>query len=183
MSTRTYNLRTRAEVTQPQAPSQVRNELTPRRFSVSPLRDPPPHMSAHPGNPTMLYSEVVASQSPSPAKQASSATFAHPEGGSEVGRLPVGPLQRDTRAVPTISRENILPVEGNASSGVNDSPEDPGEDTWTTVKCRQACSLKSFELIRKGLTKEETQTVKAAAETLTRSQKETLSHRQRKVTH
>ena len=183
MSTRTYNLRTRAEVIQPQAPSQVQNELTPRQFSVSPLRDPPPHMSARPGNPTLLYSEVVASRSLSPVKGNSSATAAHPEGGSEVERFPIGPLQRDTRVVPTVSRENILPVEGNTSSGVNNSPEDPGEDTWTTVKRRRARSLESFELIRKGLTKEQAQTVKAAAETLTKSQKETLSHRQRKVAH
>lgn len=183
MSTRTYNLRTRTEVSRPQVQGQVQEELTSCRFSMSPLHDSPPHMSARPGNPTLLYSEVVASRSPSPVKEPSSTTVDNPAGVPESESLPVGRLQPDTRAVPSISRENISIVEENTSSGVNNSPEEPGEATWTTVKRRRARSLESFELIKKGLTKEQAQTVKAAAEALTKSQNKVLSHRQKKLTH
>ena len=124
MSTRTYNLRTHAEATWPQALSQVQNELTPCQFSMLLLHDSPSHISACPSNPTLFCSKFVAFWSPSPIKEASSTTVAHPEGGPEAERLRVGHLQPDAHVVPTISRENILLVERNTSSGVNNSPEE-----------------------------------------------------------
>ena len=97
----------------------------------------------------------------------------------------------EIRVVPTISRENIKGVEQDTSSEGNDSPEDPGDAPWTTVKRRRARSLESYELASKdcsgsrnakGLTLEQVQAVKAAVKTLTMSQKDVIREREKKVT-
>ena len=75
MSTRIYNLRTRTEVGQA-SQSYLQNESTHRRLSPSPARDPPPHMVGSRllgGSPSALYSDVVASRSPSPVKETTTA--------------------------------------------------------------------------------------------------------------
>lgn len=186
---RTYNLRTRAEA--PQSTSLAQNEPAPRRFSPSPRRDSPPHMSASPGRPSSLYSEVVAGRNPSALKEASSAEAAHPGGGPEPEALPTRPLQPDVPVVPTISRDNRERSEEYTSVGDDVSPKDLGEPAWTTVERRRARSFESFDLVRshagsnghRGLTNEQAQTVKAAADALTKSQKANLSKRQKQVTH
>jgi len=130
-----------------------------------------------------LYSEVVSPRTPSPLRENSSETVLIPEGNPFPERDLVGRTPPEIKVVPTDSRENIRHIEENISSNEDTSPKDLGSE-WTTVKRRRARSLESsFELIRKGLTKEQTQSVNGAADTLTKSQKETLSHRQRKLTH
>ena len=100
-------------------------------------------------------------------------------------------MRPEIRVVPTVSRENIKGVEQDTSSEGNDSPEDPGDAPWTTVKRRRARSLESYELASKdrsgssnakGLTLEQVQAVKAAAETLTMSQKDVIREREKKIT-
>ena len=148
-------------------------------------------MSASPGRPSSLYSEVVAGRNPSALKEASSAAVAHPGGGPEPEALPTRPLQPDEQVVPTVSRDNRQRSEEDTSVGDNVSPKDPGEPAWTTVERRRARSFESFDLVRshsgsngrKGLTLEQAQTVNAAADALTKSQKAALSKRHKKVTH
>ena len=86
MSTRIYNLRTRAEVGPP-GQSQNQNELTTRRLSPSPTRDTPPHMVGSRllvGSPLALYSDVVASRSPSPLKETPTAPISRVVGDCHV---------------------------------------------------------------------------------------------------
>ena len=106
----------------------------------------------------------------------------------------VGPLGSNApvgnEAKPTASTESHEPY---TSIEEGQSPEDPGEP-WTTVRCRWARSLElaNFEPVTKkgyvevnkikGLTMDQVQTVRAAAETLTKSQKEVIEKRKR-ITH
>ena len=105
--------------------------------------------------------------------------------------MPTRPLQPDEQVVPTVSRDNRERSEEYASVGEDVSPKDPGEPAWTTVERRRARSFESFDLVRsqagsnglRGLTSEQAQTVRAAADALTKSQKANLSKRQKQVTH
>ena len=92
--------------------------------------------------------------------------------------LPVGHLQPTLPVVPVISRENAENLNTHTSSEENVFPN--LEDVpWTTVS-RRACSLESFDMVRRsrsrsngptGLTRDQTQTVAAAADALLTSQK------------
>ena len=151
MSTRTYNLRTRAEVgpvTQPQ----TQNESTTRRLSLSPTRDSPPHMVGSRllvGSPLALYSDVVASRSPSPLKETPTATISRVEGDSRttVPNASKEPNQPIVSVVPAISRENVNQRIAPTSE-TRISPEDPEDATWTTVRRRRTRSLDSSDLVK-----------------------------------
>lgn len=146
---RTYNLRTRAEVGSANQPlSRVLNDPIPRRRSPSPARDPPPHMTVNPRDPESpapLYSDVVASRSPSPLKNAPFASIGHTEPVME--RFPAVPLQPEIRIVPI--SENVDNIVGNTPSEINSFPKDPEGAVWTTVERRRTRSLESFDLIQK----------------------------------
>ena len=127
MSTRTYNLRTRADTGVASQP-RVQDDQDPHRSTTPlPRRDLPPHMSENrlvSGRATMLYSDVVASRSPSPVMRDSSVTVTRSvvvpddNGPSNIGLRPEMP------AIPTVSRENIKHVEMNTSSEEDSSPKD-----------------------------------------------------------
>jgi Zinc knuckle len=195
MSTRTYNLRTRAEVG-PANQSRLQNNPVSRRVSPSPVRDLPPHLSGNRlpfSSPSALYSDVVASRSPSPLKETSVLVETHPVlDESERERPSLERSQPTVTLVPTISRENVEIVEEHTSSEADISPKDLGDAPWTTVKRRRARSLESFDIVRrshsesngaKGLTSDQVQTVKAAADAMSKSQKELLDKRKKKLTH
>ena len=190
MSTRTYNLRTRTDAgvaDQQRAPT-VSNATQ----AATPLsRDLPPHMlegHTSPGRPAALYSEVVASRSPSPVKEASSTTLSRPVGEPDGGKAPAGDSGPMIRIIPTESRD--INVEKRTSNEENISPEDPGDEPCTTVRRQRARSLESFDPVlsysrspsAKGLTPDQVHAVKVAAEALTQSQKHTLTKRHERVT-
>ena len=192
MSTRTYNLRTRTEAGPiDQSSIRAQDNPIPRGLSTSPVRDPPPHMMARPGPNTALYSEVVASRSPSPSKEKSSATMGHSSGPDADG-APTGRIQPEIKVIPTISRNNVEPVEEDTSGELSASPKEMDDATWTTVRRRRARSLESFDVVRQShsgsngqqsLTLKQTQVVNAATDAMTESQKEILKKRQRNLTH
>ena len=190
MSSRTYNLRNRLEAgiaTQLTAPSvsTLPRPLTP------PVRDLPPHMPGGPpqnDSPVALYSDIVASRSPSPLKETSTATTHHTAVEPNAERPPIGgsgpgiknvPVSKDAYDVPTVPNKPVI------------SPQDPGDEPWTTVRRRRARSLESLDPIRsysgslsaKDLTPDQVRMVQAATENLTNNQKRVLSNRQRKVAH
>ena len=80
-------------------------------------------------------------------------------------------------------------MEKCTSNEENISPQDSGDEPWTTVWHRQACSLESFDPIlsysgspsAKGLMPDQVHAIKVAAEALTQSQKHTLTKRHKKV--
>ncbi len=196
MSTRTYNLRARTDAgvaTQPR----VRPESPVQQATPSPLRDLPPYVvGGYPlttGRTAALYSDVVASRSPSPQKESSN-MVAVPEVEPEDERIPQGssvPVS-DSRAVPAIINKIVTTPESGLFSEDNEPAQDTGDLLWTTVRRRRARSLESFEPVRKsssesgerkGLTRDQIQTVKAAADTLTEGQKDAIRDRQKRVTH
>ena len=193
MSTRTYNLRARADAAVA-SQSQVQNAENPQLSTTSSTRDLPSHVvgsrpfSRH--SPA-LYSDVVASRSPSPVGGGTPIAVENPEVGVTSEKVVTEGLVPEVRTIPVVLNKNIPSFETETSSGENDSPEDPGEAPWTTVQRRRARSLDSFEPVRKppsgsdrtkDLSADQVQTVRAAAETLTKSQKETIEERQKKVT-
>ena len=193
MSTRTYNLRTRVEAglnTQ----SRIQNEPASRGLSPSPTRDVPPHMtnyrllSASPA----LYSDVVAERSPSPLKEKTLAPLTSSAEEVEVVGSPIGISQPSVHVVPPVSM--ILSENNNVhtSSEVNASQKEPEEPSWTTVKRRRVRSLDSSDLAKesqleskgqRGLTRDQVQTVKVAAEAMTKSQKTLVDNRNKKIPH
>ena len=194
MSTSTYNLRTRAEAgvaTQPR----VRDDSSEQQSTPSPIQDLPPYIvGGYPPDPltgrtTALYSDVVASRPSSPQKGVSSTTVAEPEVVPEGENIPIGCSVPD-RATPV---NKIIPSPDSGITFEVSVPEqDTGDAPWTTVRRRRACSLESFEQVQKsapgsgdhrGLTKNQILTVKAAADTLTKGQKDTLHIRQEKLAY
>lgn len=131
----------------------------------------------------VLYSDVVAEHSPSLLKENPVAPVTPSAGNVEAMRLPVGHSQPSVHIVPPASQ---LHAENN------NEHTDLEDSSWTTVKRRRACSLDSNDLARgslsgnsgpRGLSKDQVQTVKAAAETLSKSQKDLLNKRSKKMTH
>ena len=193
MSTRTYNLRTRAEAGVANQP-RARNESPQRQMTPSPTRDLPPYIvGGYPpvNRPTALYSDVVASRPPSPQKEASSTTVVQSEKVPEVERTSIGRSVPTNRAVLVNDKILTIPESGTSSEDVIPA-QDTGDDPWTTVRRQRTRSLDAFEPVRKvvpegnvarGLTREQVQTVQAATDTLTHGQKETIRDRQKKVTH
>ena len=195
MSTRTYALRSRTDAgvaTQPR----TQNNSTARQPSLSPSRDPPPHMAGRfPLSSAMpaLYSEVVSPRVPSPMRENPSGTVELPVRDTSPERPQVGRMPLGLTVVPTVSRENITGArENDTSSDKSNSPEDPGNEPWTTIKRRRARSLESYEPVRKSpsgniqanvLTVDQIQAVHAATTELTTSQKEKLKRRHKKMTH
>ena len=192
MSTRIYNLRTRTEVGQA-SQSHIQNESTHRRLSPSPARDPPPHMVGSRllgGSSSALYSDVVASRSPSPVKETTTAPISRVVGESRTS-VPVEEQGQPVNSVvPVVSRDNAERLIAPTTSETRISPEEPEDATWTTVRRRRTRSLDSFDLVRvsrnesngeKRLTKDQAQTVKAAADALTHSQKEVINNRKKKL--
>src|SRR5882762_4430999 len=108
MSTRTYKLRTRA-VAGTTAQLTAPDLSTPRR-SVTPVpRDPPPYTGSRlpfSDAPPALYSEVVASRSPSPVKDNSSGLVAPSKGELDVEKPSGGAPMPETRGAPTLSSKN-----------------------------------------------------------------------------
>ena len=192
MSTRTYNLRTRAD-TGVANQYRTRDEPTVRRFSPSPVRDPPPHMLGRnpaTGLPT-LYSDVVASRSPSPSKEDSSTSAAHTRVGPDNEGITISHLGPEERAVHTNDNNNIERVDNFTSHDESVSPQDQGDAPWTTVQRRRMRSLGSLDRARnrsdgssaKGLTLDQIQVVNAAASALTNSQRKTFHEREKRTTH
>ena len=191
MSTRTYNLRARVEAGQNNQ-SRNQNEQTSRRLSPSPSRDFPPHMTSYrlsSASPA-LYSDVVAERSPSPLKEKTLAPLTSSAEEVEAVGLPVGSVQPNVHVVPPVS---IILAENNnipTSSEMETSQKEPEEPSWTTVSRRRARSLDSSDLAKesqlkrsgqRGLTKDQVQTVKAAADNLTSSQKNLVDNRNKKI--
>src|SRR5882762_1150461 len=136
MSTRTYNLRTRPE-TGLANQSQNRDISALQSPRTPPARDLPPHMVGLPpcaSNPVALYSDVVASRSPSPMKDSSLVTIVHPMGESSPERPASGGLRPDSTIVPAVSKDSVPDNEPVTSSEEVISPQDPGDAPWTTVK-------------------------------------------------
>ena len=193
MSTRTYALRSRTDAgvaTQPR----TQNNSTARQPSLSPSRDPPPHMAGRfppPGAMPALYSEVVSPRAPSPLRENPSSTVELPVRDTSPERPQVGRTPLGMTVVPTVSRENITTTRENDTSS-DISPKDPGNEPWTTIKRRRARSLESYEPARRSsseniqanvLTADQIQAVHAAATRLTTSQKKKLEKRHKKLTH
>ena len=149
MSTRTYNLRNRLDAgiaNQPagQLASALHRPLTP------PVRDLPSHMPGgppHNDSPVALYSDIVASRSPSLLKESSSATADHPVVEPVAGRLPVGSSRHEFSVVPSVGGN--IPHERIILDKTIISPQDPGDESWTTVRRRRARSLESLEPLGK----------------------------------
>lgn len=100
-------------------------------------------------------------------------------------------LRPDNRVLPTTSISRDSMIEPNISNEDSISPQDPGDEPWTTVRRQRARSFESLEPVRihtgsrrdQGLTVDQVQAVKAATEAMSQSQKEVLQKRQKKVTH
>lgn len=85
--------------------------------------------------------------------------------------------------------ENLDQYTSSDESGL---PQDPEDTHWTTVKCQRVCSFGSLEQVRKihlgnirtkMLTLDQVQTVRMAANALTRDQNAVLHERQKELTH
>ena len=139
-----------------------------------------------------LYSDVVAECSPSPLKEKNLAPITSSaeevEAVGSQARIP----QSIVHVVPPVStmlaENNIV----HTSSEVNTSQKEPEEPSWTTVKRRRAHSLDSSDLAKetrlvkkglRGLSKEQTQTVNAAAEAMTKSQKDIVEKINKNIPH
>ena len=188
---RTYNLRTRAD-------AGIANQPQPQETSAIPRAPTPPRRdllsgvlgSQYSNSPAPLYSDIAASRSPSPLKENSSLTATTQAAVVQGAEKPLAGGQRsEIENVSTVSRDNTELLKPVTSSEDGASPEDPGDTTWTTVRRRRARSLESYEPVRmahhgaKNLTVDQVQTVKAATETLTESQKNIINKREKRVTH
>lgn len=140
----------------------------------------------------VLYSDGVAERSPSLLKENPVAPVTPSAGNVEAMRLPVGHSQPSVHIVPPASQLHAENNNEHTLSDVNPSPKDLEDSSWTTVKRRRAHSLDSNDLARgslsgnsgpRGLSKDQVQTVKATAETLSKSQKDLLNKRSKKMTH
>lgn len=89
----------------------------------------------HVGSLSALYSDVVASRSPLPLKETPTAPISHSVGDSRIIVLAEEPGQPVARVVPTISRKNAEHITAPTTSEIHITPEDPGDDSWTTVRC------------------------------------------------
>jgi Retrotransposon gag protein len=176
MTSRTYALRSRADTGVANQP-QTQNDSTIRQSNPSTVRDPPPHMLGRlpfSGMAPALYSEVVSPRTPSPLRENSSATVLIPQGDPFPERALISRTPPERSDVPTVSRGITDNVEHDISTDVNLSPENPGDEPWTTVQRRRARSLGSNEPIP---------TLRAVTNTAATIQKKTLNKSQKKVTH
>lgn len=172
MTTRTYNLRARAE-----APTTAQS-MMPNQLDTGPVLP--------------LYSDIAASRPPSPRKEASISP-------AEPAEHPLEEV--DSEGIYGYSRMGAIidsnidhtRIDNDISSSENEPPRDPEEQQWITVSRRRAHSLDSGPRIHrisrekketrtKGLTKEQNQAVKAAVLTMNREQNELVQRRQEKVT-
>ena len=189
MSTRTYNLRARADAGVANQPQAEDSADVPLRNPSSFTREAPPHLVAGnrgTGRPA-LYSEVVTSRSPSPQKEASSTTVVRSATSqNKAGVVTATSVRLRPEGSQVLHLEEIS--ERYTSSEESVSPPGPGDTRWTTVKRRRARSLGALDQVRTSsspndpLTLNQMTTVEAAVSNMTGSQKETVSRRHRKVT-
>jgi hypothetical protein len=96
-----------------------------------------------------LYSDIVASRSPSPLKEDSSITVAPSvESPPDYERPPISPLKSDDNDIHNVDNNNVMHGEPITSSDESPFPQDPEDATWTTVRRRRARSLGSLALDR-----------------------------------
>ena len=180
MSTKTYNLRTRADTGVASQP-RVRNaSASPPRPTTMLHREVPPHLldaHAETGHAITLYSDVVASRPPSPAKDTSSVTATPAVAGPETADVS-SRLQADEKYVSNIrtTKNNVRYT--SSEENLNDLPQYREDGQWTTVERRRARSPGSRERAQN----DPLNIVSSGVNTLTRDQNQAIEHAVRQLT-
>ena len=156
-------------------------------------REVPPHLldaRAETGHAITLYSDVVASRPPSPAKDTSSVTATPAVTGPETADVS-SRLQADEKYVSNIrtTKNNVRYT--SSEENLNDLPQYQEDGQWTTVERRRAHSPgyrkkdpenPSKTALSGGLTQGQTQTVDYAIGQLTHAERQAIARRQKKMT-
>ena len=142
-----------------------------------------------PGPTIALYSDVVASRTPSPRVGAEAQLLAISPEDIDNERVPGQLTDRDLAHISTEQNNNS--TENPTSSEITNLPKDLEDGQWTTVRRRRARSLNSLERgpqvnrdIGRGnqtFTKEQVQVVQAAANELTNAQRQKYQRRHKIV--
>ena len=170
-TTRTYELRTRARsgvAAQPsrdldESPSLIDIDSVSNELATHPEGSVP---NAEATNAIRSYSDVMASRPPSPRRERPVLPTESPMDSGNANT----PEQPDNASY---ANDGNSSEEEDSSNREIETPDKP--EYWTTVQ-RKCTYGKDYVQIKKSLTAEQSQTVKMAAEGLTKDQKEKILH-------